>query len=153
MLASRAEPGSPDRRPYITDLSEGHLHQVHAPSVATDDRDVRIREPAAQLKRGEKKRATEVGAEAIALAYIASTQRYQVVRRLQSTKAEGADWLLRDPGGAEVLLEIAGTDEGDLTAVAKAKRAQAEGSIYARKARPSACVVRFKEPALSYWQR
>lgn len=96
-------------------------------------------------------RVTEEGAEAIALALVASTRKWRVGRRLQSTRGERADWLLKDPTGAHVLLEVGGTDEGELSAGLARKRQQVESSPFASRCALAACVVRFAEPRALLW--
>jgi hypothetical protein len=97
-------------------------------------------------------RATEEGAEAIALALAGVRCSWRVRRRLQSTLAERADWLLVDPAtGAKILLEVAGTDAGDLGALLKKKIIQARSSPFSESSTPAACVVRFFEPQAIFW--
>lgn len=87
--------------------------------------------------------ATRDGAMGIALAVAHRQRGWRVIRRLQSTQSEGADWLFADPGMLFVL-EVKGTDHGALP-LAEAWR-QAQASIWAKRATPAVCVVRFAEP-------
>jgi hypothetical protein len=77
-------------------------------------------------------RVTEEGAVAIALALSARHCRWRVVRCLQARLGEGADWLMVDASKRRVVLEVAGTDEGNLRALQSAKMEQARSSIFAR---------------------
>lgn len=102
------------------------------------------------------KKVTEEGAEALALALaVRCGGAWTITRRLQQRLGEGADWLLVDESGAEMVLEVSGTDEGDLDARLKAKTQQAKESMYSRTAGgrgiPAACVVRFLEPKAVLW--
>jgi hypothetical protein len=101
----------------------------------------------AGLDKGEDfNRVTEEGAEALGLALASRHRSWTLVRRLQSRMSEGADWLMRDGSNKLVALEISGTDEGDLTGLLTRKLKQARASLWARKGRAAACVVRFLEP-------
>jgi hypothetical protein len=93
-------------------------------------------------------RATELGAEAIALSLVHATQGWVVRRRLQRT--EFADWLLADASGAPVALEVSGTDDGDARGRMTEKLEQV-GKCVAALLRV-ACVVRFMEPIASVEQ-
>jgi hypothetical protein len=100
----------------------------------------------------DRKRVTEEGAEAIALGLAGLHRSLRVRRRLQQQYAEGADWLLLDPAtGSKVVLEVSGTDGGNLDALLTRKIAQAKQSIFAVRGRPAACVVRFAEPRARFW--
>jgi hypothetical protein len=59
-------------------------------------------------------------------------------------RGEYADWLLDDPGGGCVALEVSGTDDGDALGRMREKLAQVTRCVAA----PTrvACVVRFVEP-------
>lgn len=96
-------------------------------------------------------RVTEEGAVAIALALSARHYRWRVVRCLQSRLAEGADWLLADPSNRRIVLEVGGTDEGNLERLLTAKKNQARSSILSRRSKAAACVVRFVEPRALLW--
>jgi hypothetical protein len=97
-------------------------------------------------------RATEEGAEAIALCLACSHRSWRVERRLQSRLSESADWLMLDPStGAEVVLEIGGTDEQGIDRLFDVKIAQARRSPFAGVSAPAACVVRFVEPSAKFW--
>ena len=92
-------------------------------------------------------RVTEEGAVALALALCARHCGWRVVRILQSRLGEGADWLMADGSKRRVVLEVGGTDEGNVAALLTRKLEQARNSRFARRgARPAACVVRFVEP-------
>jgi hypothetical protein len=107
---------------------------------------------AAKADRMDEKRATEDGAEGIALGIVGHHRpRWRLVRRLQSRRGERADWLFAaDPNGAWVVLEISGTDAAAIGPRENEKRAQAAASTVARRA--AACVVRFLEPRASLWE-
>jgi hypothetical protein len=93
----------------------------------------------------DEKRATEDAAECVALAIVGQHTRWQIIRRLQSGRGEGADWLMHDiDSGGDVVLEISGTDEGTFEARVRKKRAQA--NLAASRGKPAASVVRFLEP-------
>lgn len=62
-------------------------------------------EEGAQLDRH---RVTEDGAEGVALALVGAARRWVIRRRLQ--RGEFADWLLIDPQGRLVALEVSGID-------------------------------------------
>jgi hypothetical protein len=98
--------------------------------------------PTADALMLDRHRATEDGAEAVALSLVHASQGWVLQRRLQ--RGEHADWLLRDRRGGLVALEVSGTDDGDEAARLREKVAQVAlcelGSLRA------ACVVRFLEP-------
>jgi hypothetical protein len=97
-------------------------------------------------------RVTEEGAEALALAVAGSKCSWRVVRRLQSRLAEGADWLLVDPATKrKVVLEVGGTDEGDLDPLLARKLKQAKHSPFSERGTPAACAVGFLEPGVLLW--
>jgi hypothetical protein len=76
----------------------------------------------------------------------------QVERRLQSRRAEGADWLLLDRStGSKVVLKVGGTDEQDLNALLARKIEQAKRSPFSSRGTPAACVVRLFEPRAVLW--
>ena len=91
-------------------------------------------------------RVTEEGAVAIALALSARHCGWRVIRILQSRLAEGGDWLMADASNRRIVLEVGGTDQGNLASLLSMKMEQARSSIFARRCRPAACVVRFAEP-------
>jgi hypothetical protein len=99
----------------------------------------------------DEKRATEDGAEAIALGIVGHHRRaWRLVRRLQSRQGERADWLFAIDGTeATVVLEISGTDQGSFGARQSEKREQALEAISTEAA---ACVVRFLDPKASLWE-
>lgn len=137
------------------------LERRHSPGVHLTgrvdqqafDEELQWRALTPQLREYEDaNRVTEEGAEAIALALCGSKSSWRVIRRMQSRKAEGADWLLLDPSsGTKVVLEVGGTDEGDLDSLLQRKIKQAKASPFAAKSRPAACVVRFVEPSALMW--
>ena len=97
-------------------------------------------------------RVTEEGAEAIALMLASLHHSLRIKRRLQSRFSEGADWLLTNSvTGAKVVLEVGGTDEGDLGVLLSRKIAQAKRSPFATRGRAAACVVCFAEPEARLW--
>jgi hypothetical protein len=100
--------------------------------------------PATVAAAEDQNEATRDGAMGIALALAHRHRRWRVVRRLQSVLSEGADWLLEDQAAARFALEVKGTDEGPL--LISEALLQARESIWARRATPAACVVRFREP-------
>ncbi|MBI4703393.1 MAG: hypothetical protein HY744_19950 [Deltaproteobacteria bacterium] len=97
------------------------------------------REHALQL---DERRATEDGAEAVALALVHEALSWTVVRRMQRRTAGCADWLMQD-GRDQVALEVSGTDTGDVDARLRQKLEQAARS---GRRRFGACVVRFADP-------
>jgi hypothetical protein len=119
-------------------LSEEELHWAERP-------------PDSELHE-DFNRVTEEGAEAIALALAGHNRKWRVLRRLQSRASDGVDWLLTDSTtNTRVILEVSGTDEGSLGSVLKAKINQAKNSDWADQCKPAACVVRFKDPRVSFW--
>lgn len=94
----------------------------------------------------DDKRVTEDGAECIALALVAAHRKHwRLVRRLQSGKAEHADWLFQNvESGQEIVLEISGTDTGPFERRVRQKRGQA--ALAAAMGAPAISVVRFSEP-------
>ncbi len=137
------------------------LQRRHSPGVhlEIDVQDRRSREQLAWRQRErsaalyqDMNRVTEEGAEAIALAVACTRGGWRVERRLQSRLAEGADWLLGSVvSGAKLVLEVSGTDEGDIAALLARKLTQARGSPFAATAQPGACVVSFLEPSATVW--
>ncbi|MBK9264458.1 MAG: hypothetical protein IPM54_32240 [Polyangiaceae bacterium] len=95
-------------------------------------------------------RVTEEGAEALALALTGRRGGWKVKRRLQSRLSEGADWLIGS-GGQNVIVEVGGTDEGDLEMLYKRKVTQAQGASWPKGTARAACVVRFVEPKALFW--
>lgn len=93
----------------------------------------------------DRKRITEDGAEAIALALASMAKSWKVVRRLQ--QGEYADWLLESyADGVRRLIgfEIGGTDRGSITQLLKLKLKSVAKCIDAHQR--SAGVVAFKQP-------
>ncbi len=90
----------------------------------------------------DAKRATEEGAECIALALVGRFRRWRIERRLQP--GESADWLLVNDAGERIVLEISGTDDGPFEARLRQKRGQA--ALAAARGLPAVSVVRFLEP-------
>jgi hypothetical protein len=90
----------------------------------------------------DARRATEEGAECIALALVGRFRRWRIVRRLQP--GESADWLLADEAGQRIVLEISGTDDGPFEPRVRQKRGQA--ALASARGRPAVSVVRFLEP-------
>jgi hypothetical protein len=85
-------------------------------------------------------RVTEEGAEAVALALVGTARSWRVVRRLQSRLSERADWLLVDPKTkSKVVLEVGGTDEGELRPLLVRKIQQARRSPFSERGRAAAC--------------
>jgi hypothetical protein len=90
----------------------------------------------------DRKRVTELGAEAIALVLVHETRGWVVRRRLQ--EGEFADWLLLDQDGRKVALEVSGTDQESAEGRMCEKLLQV-ANCTAGETR-AACVVRFLEP-------
>ena len=67
---------------------------------------------ASEVDKIDANRATEDGAEAVALGIVGRYRpRWRLVRRLQSRRRERADWLFAiEPAGVSIVLEISGTD-------------------------------------------
>jgi hypothetical protein len=137
------------------------LERRHRPGVrlSGDLQDVPIDEELRWRERGlgiapyeDVTKATEEGAEALALALAGALRSWRVVRRLQQQHREGADWLMLDiTTGNRVILEVGGTDEQNLATLLQRKLDQARGSPFAASATPAACVVRFLEPSAKLW--
>ncbi len=128
-------------------LERRHRPGVHLAVAGHEDLVEEVRWnalPATVAATEDQNEATRDGAMGIALALAHRHRRWRVVRRLQSVMSEGADWLLEDQAQARFALEVKGTDEGAFT-ISEALR-QARESIWARRATPAACVVRFLEP-------
>lgn len=91
-------------------------------------------------------RATDAGAEGIALTIVGHHRKWRIERRLTSRRGKPeADWLLYDPEAKEmIVLEISGTDKGPFEARVREKRGQV--ALAARRGRPLVSVVRFLEP-------
>jgi hypothetical protein len=91
-------------------------------------------------------RATDAGAEGVALTIVGHHRRWRIERRLTSRRGRPeADWLLYDPEADEtIVLEISGTDKGPFEARVREKRGQV--ALAARRGRPLVSVVRFLEP-------
>jgi hypothetical protein len=98
--------------------------------------------PPDDAEQVDSKRATECGAEAVALVLCGVALGWSVVRRIQSSSAGKADWQMTD-GESELVLEVSGTDHGKLESRLRDKLDQAAQSDSGRIA---ACVVRFQEP-------
>lgn len=96
-------------------------------------------------------RVTEEGAEALALALAGRRCGWSVKRRLQSRLSEGADWLMVS-GASEVIVEVGGTDDGDLEVLYRRKVSQAQGASWPKRTTRAACVVRFVEPKVLFWR-
>jgi hypothetical protein len=87
-------------------------------------------------------RATEDGAEAVALALVHAEHGWVVRRRLQ--RRQCGDWLLEQrDGGRRVVFEVGGSNDGSLRAKLRGELAQVQRSPlpYDR----AACVVRFAD--------
>lgn len=91
-------------------------------------------------------RATDAGAEGVALTIVGHHRKWRIERRLTSRRGKReADWLLYDPeAGKKIVLEISGTDEGPFEARVREKRGQIR--LATRRGRPVVSVVRFLEP-------
>ena len=106
--------------------------------------------PATIARMEDLNRVTEEGAEALALALVGRRGGWRAKRRLQSRRSEGADWLMVD-GDAKIILEVGGTDDGDLEALYRRKIKQAEEAAWPKGILRAACVVRFVEPQVLFW--
>lgn len=106
--------------------------------------------PAALATMEDAKKATEEGAEALALALAGRHCGWKVKRRLQAERSEGADWLMAS-GTTKVILEVGGTDQGDLEARQRLKVSQAQHASWPRGTVRAACVVRFAGPQVLFW--
>lgn len=106
--------------------------------------------PAQLAQMEDFNRVTEEGAEALALALTGRRCGWRVKRRLQSRLSEGADWLMVN-GATKVIVEVGGTDEGDLEALYRRKITQAQGASWPKGTARAACVVRFVEPKVLFW--
>jgi hypothetical protein len=95
-------------------------------------------------------RSTEEGAEALGLALAGRRCGWRVKRRLQSRLSEGVDWLMVR-GTRHVVVEVGGTDEGDLEVLYKRKVSQAQAASWPKGTARAACVVRFVEPKVLFW--
>lgn len=129
-------------------------------SIATRARGLQLRMPpgmtldvvpvATEAKSLFEERADELRSRWLALAIAGRGCGWTVKRRLQSRLSEGADWLLKS-GDDEVILEVGGTDEGDLEALHKRKVHQARAAAWPEGTVRAACVVRFLEPKVLFW--
>lgn len=131
------------------------LERRYAPGIAFDvivdgvplSEEIRwLKLPARVAQTQDELRVTEEGAVALALALSSRHCRWRVIRCLQSRLGEGADWLMADAEDRRIVLEVGGTDAGNLRALLSAKLDQARSSLFARHAVPAACVVRFTGP-------
>lgn len=135
------------------------LQRRHAPGVAlaANVRDKAAQEevqwaprPAEIAATEDFNKVTEEGAEALALALAWRRCGWRVRRRLQASLAEGADWLMAS-GKQRVLLEVSGTDAGDLGDRYRVKVLQARAAPGSKADVRAACVVRFVEPQAKLW--
>jgi hypothetical protein len=106
--------------------------------------------PAALAHLEDFNRVTEEGAEALSLALTGRRCGWSVKRRLQSRLSEGADWLMAS-GARRVIVEVGGTDDGDLEALHRRKVSQAQEASWPKQTVRAACVVRFVEPKFLFW--
>lgn len=101
--------------------------------------------PALVAQNEDQNETTRDGAMGIALALAHRHKKWRVLRRLQSSLSEGADWILQ--GQSEVYaLEVKGTDEGSLPLAEALRQAKASLWVQRNGATPAVCVVSFKEP-------
>ena len=107
--------------------------------------------PAELAQMEDLNRVTEEGAEAIALALAGRRCGWSVKRRLQSRLSEGADWLMVS-GACKVIVEVGGTDDGDLDGLYRRKIKQAQQASWPARAARAACVARFVEPKVLFWR-
>ena len=96
------------------------------------------------LEMLDRKRVTEEGAEAVALAYVHVTQGWIVKRRLQQD--EGAHWLLTN-NGRELALEVSGMESRNFTGRLALKKLQMLAQCSLRTER-LAVVVEFEGPLI-----
>jgi hypothetical protein len=133
------------------------LQRRHAPGISMAALVLRERQATtlswtprapADAEQLDEVNATELGAEAIALALVHATHGWMVRRRLQ--RREYADWLLVDAAGSHVAMEVSGTDDGDAAGRMRDKLDQVSKCVAA----PTrvACVVRFLEPTATLEQ-
>jgi hypothetical protein len=54
-------------------------------------------------------------------------------------------------GASEVIVEVGGTDEGDLDVLYRRKVSQAQGASWPKGMARAACVIRFVEPKVLFW--
>jgi len=132
--------------------------QRHAPGVgfAVSVNDELIAETLVWRKRAphdatmvDMNRATEDGAECLALLVIGRHCSWRAVRRLHSRRREHADWIVEDQSGREIALEVSGTDAGPFGQRVRQKTAQAKAAALGGAA--ASCVVRFLEPKATLW--
>lgn len=90
----------------------------------------------------DRDRVTEDAAEAIALALAHGALGWVVRRRLQ--RRQFADWLLRDPAGQLVALEVSGLDHGKEEGRLREKLEQVRRTLAAEQR--AACVVQLSAP-------
>lgn len=135
------------------------LQRHHEPGVELSGtvRETDVREvlawherPAAFAAMEDFNRVTEEGAEVLALALAARCCGWRVKRRLQSRLAQGADWLL-ESSGDKIVLEVGGTDEGDLAALHDRKVRQSKAAPWPKRTLRAACVIRFSGPRVLFW--
>lgn len=144
--------------PATTALEYGHRASIglegqgHIPGVALDARfDDEARDatlqwvspPPTDAEQLDHHRITEDSAEAIALALVHGARRWVVRRRLQ--RGESADWLLHDPGGELVALEVSGVGVGKDPRRLSDKIKQVSSVKFARQR--AACVVEIPAPS------
>lgn len=89
----------------------------------------------------DDRRATEDGAEAIALTLVSMAHQWVVARRLQ--QGEFGDWLLHDADGQDVALEVSGIADDFEGSRLREKLRQVRGAEASVRA---ACVLAFGPP-------
>ena len=94
-------------------------------------------------EHGDRLHIVEHGAYAVALTLVQEAFGWTELRRLQ--RGEAADWLLSDPQGRLVALEVSGTetDEGSRRLQQKLDQASGASGVAVR----SACVIAFGPPS------
>jgi len=132
--------------------------QNHAPGVAfavslndelTDETLVWRKRAPHDATMVDMNRATEDGAECLALLVVGRHCAWRVIRRLHSRRRERADWIVEDQSGREIALEVSGTDAGPFEPRVRQKTAQARAAALGGDA--ASCVVRFLEPKATLW--
>jgi hypothetical protein len=150
----RVETGEPLAFRAIIALQRRHNDGVSLVGIVRGDA---IREtlrwqkrPAALALFEDFNRVTEEGAEILALALAGQRCGWTVKRRLQSSRREGADWLMTS-GTDAIILEVGGTDNDDLNARHGRKITQAQKASWPKRTVRAACVVSFVEPRVLFW--
>jgi hypothetical protein len=97
--------------------------------------------PVGDIDTEDTNEVTEKTAEAVALALVRTRRDWVVRRRMQ--RGESADWLLEDPDGRRVALEVSGVMTGSISGRSRRKTAQAARAVADIRV---ACVVGTETP-------